>query len=228
MRKMIWRIGWFGDTAAANIAGGGVITAGVNVNLFKTTDGFWKKLFAIGTADASQVTAIAANTAEENSAITSAAQKAAIMASGVATGIFDNLIMDADSRITANSDSIILCTKALADALTHDVKVQYKTIMPWENVFEGVKVAEYGGYKIAAISIWDRMIQAYENASTYVNKPYRAVFADTKNLQVGTNANGLISDLDVWFDKKERRNYIYATGKIDANLLDETLFHAAY
>ena len=228
MRQMIWRIGWFGDTSAALIANGGVITAGTDVNLFKATDGFWKKLFAIGTAAANQVTPIAANTAQSGGAITSAAQKAAILTPGVATAIFDAMLMDADSRITANSDSVILCMKALADALTYDVKVTYKTIMPWENVFEGVKVAEYGGYKVVAISIWDRIINAYENASTYLNKPYRAVFADPKNLQVGTNANDLISDLDVWFDHKERRNYIYATGKIGTMVLEDALVHLAY
>lgn len=230
MRQMIWRIGWFGDTAAKNIANGGVITAGVNVNLFKATDGFWKKLFAIGTANASQLTAIAANTATAGSpaAITTAAQKAAILTQGVATGIFDAMIMDADVRITANSDSVILCTKALADALAYDVKKVHGLIMPWETVFEGVKVAEYGGYKVVAVSIWDRIINAYENASTYCNKPYRAVFADPKNLQVGTNANDLISDLDVWFDHKERRNYIYATGKIGTMVLEDAMVHMAY
>lgn len=230
MRNMIWRIGWFGDTSAANISGGGVITAGANVNLFKATDGFWKKLFAIGTANATQVTAIAANTATTGSpaAITSAAQKAAILTQGVATDIFDSMIMDADPRITADGESVILCTKALADALAYDVKKVHHQIMPWEAVFDGVKISEYGGYKIVAVSIWDRIIQAYENASTYLNKPYRAVFTNTRNLQVGTNADDLISDLDIWFDKKERRNYIYATGKIGTVVLEDSMVHLAY
>ena len=230
MRQMIWRIAWFGDTSADTITNGGALTNGTDVNLFKATDGFWKKLFAIGTANAAQLTAIAANTATSGSpaAINTAAQKAAILTQGVATGIFDSIIMDADSRITANPDSIILCTKALADALTYDVKKVHNLIMPWETVFEGVKVTEYGGYKIASISIWDRIIQTYENNTTYVTKPYRAVFADLKNLQVGTNANDLISELDVWFDHKERRNYIYATGKIGTMVLEDSMVHLAY
>lgn len=230
MRNMIWRIGWFGDTAAKLIANGGVITSGTNVDLFKATDGFWKKLFAIGTAQASQLTPIAANTATSGSpaAITSAAQKAAILTQGVATGIFDAMIMDADSRITEDAESVILCTKGLADALAADVKKVYGTIMPWEIVTDGVKLSEYGGFKVVAVSIWDRMINAYENASTYLNKPYRAVFVNPRNLQVGTNADDLISDLDIWFDKKERRNYIYATGKIGTMVLEDSMVHLAY
>lgn len=223
VRQMIWRVGWFGDTAADVIANGGVLTAGTDPNLFKVTDGFWKKLFTIGTASAGQVTAIAAN-----AQTTYAAQKAAILTQGVATGIFDAMIMDADSRISGNSEAVILTTKALADALAYDVKKVYGTIMPWEAVTDGVKMSEYGGYKIVAVSIWDRIINAYENTGTVVNKPYRAVFANPKNLQVGTNADNLISELDIWFDHKERRNYIYSTGKIGTIVLEDALVHMAY
>ena len=230
IRQMIWRMGWFGDTAADNIASGGIITAGVDKKLFKACDGFWKKLYAIGTANAAQLTAIAANTATSGSpaVINTAAQKAAILTQGVATGIFDSILMDADPRITADGDAVILCTKALADALTYDVKKSNNLIMPWEKIFDGVKVGEYGGVKVVAISIWDRMINAYENTGTYANKPYRAVYTNVKNLQVGTNADSLISDLDVWFDHKERRNYIYATGKIGTMVLEDALVHLAY
>ena len=45
---------------------------------------------------------------------------------------------------------------------------------------------------------------------------------------VGTDADNLISDLDIWFDKKERRNYMYATGKIGTALLESDMIHAAY
>lgn len=230
IKRMIWRIAWFGDTSAAVIASGGVLTAGTDPNLFKVTDGFWKKLFAIGTANANQKTAIAANTATEGSpaVITTAAQKAAIYTSGVATGIFDSMLRDADTRITANGDTVILVTKALADALTWDIKDKYKVIMPWEKVFDGVKVAEYDGVKVVQLSVWDRIINTYENASTYVNKPFRAVMTDIKNLHVGTNADSLISDLDVWFEKKERMNYIYATGKIGTMVLEDYMVHLAY
>ena len=223
MKKMIWRFGWFGDKNAANVTDGGIITDGVDETLFTTCDGLWKLLFAIGTAHASQLTSIAAN-----SRTTTAAQKAAMLTQGVATGIFDKILMDADSRISGNSESVILCTKALADALTWDVKKEYKVIMPWEKIFDGVEVSEYGGVKVARISIWDRMIAAYENQSAYANKPYRAVYADIRNLQIGTNANGLLSTLDVWFDRKERRNYIYSAGKIGAMVVEDELVHLAY
>ena len=61
-----------------------------------------------------------------------------------------------------------------------------------------------------------------------MNLPYRAVFCNPKQLLVGTPQDSLISDLDIWFSKKERRNYIYSTGKIGTAILEENLIHAAY
>lgn len=223
MKRMIWRFGWFGDTGAKDIAGGGTLTNGSKPELFTTCDGLFKRIFAQGTKNSAQVTSIAAN------AKTSfAEQKKAILADGVASGILDNMLMDADSRISSDGNAIILLTKGLADALTLDVKNRYKLIMPWETVFNGLDMVKYDGVTLARVSIWDRMIRAYENTGTKLNKPYRAVFANINQLQTGTDADGLISDLDIWFDKKERRNYIYATGRIGTQILEDDMFHAAY
>lgn len=223
IKRMIWRFGWFGNKQASLVADGGTLTAGTRKELFTTCDGLFKRIFTQCTANPDQLTAIDANTKD-----TYKEQKAAILAEGVATGIFDTMLMDADSRITADSGAVILVTKALADALTYDVKKVYKVIMPWDTVFDGLDVAKYNGVTIARVSIWDRMIRAYENTGTALNKPFRAVYANINQLQTATDADGLISDLDIWFDKKERRNYVYSTGRIGTMILEDDMFHAAY
>lgn len=230
MKRMIWRFGWFGDTAAKNIANGGILTDDVKVKkeLFTTCDGLFKRIFAQCTANPSQLTAIPAN----NEA-TFDAQIEAMLVKGVATKLVDKFLMHTDSRITSDPNAVILMTKAMSDALTYDVKERFNVIMPWNVVFEGLDIAEYNGVKIVRVSIWDRMIQAYEkianNGDVKVNKPFRMVYANTNaQLQVATESGGLIEDLDIWFDKKERRNYIYSTGKIGTQILEDDMFHAAY
>ena len=136
--------------------------------------------------------------------------------------------MDADSRITADSGSMIMMTKYMADALHWDVKKTYHEQMEWKTIFDGFDVARYDGVNIARISIWDRFIGAYENSGTKLNLPYRMVFGNIKQFMVGTDQDALISDLDVWFERKERRNYIYAQGKMGTSLLEDDMFHAAY
>lgn len=236
MKRMIWRFGWFGDTAAQKQADGGILTDDANLRkeLFTTCDGLFKRIFAQCASNSKQLTAIAAN----NEA-TFAAQRAAMLQEGVASNLLDMMLMDADSRITSDPGAVILMTKAMADCLTYDVKNRYKVIMPWTTVFQGLDMTEYNGVKIARVSIWDRMIQAYEHvvaaasgntpAQDKPNKPFRMVYANTNTqLQVATESGGLIEDLDIWFDKKERRNYIYATGKIGTQILENDMFHAAY
>ena len=223
IKHMMWRFIWFGDTDAANVTSSGQITDGVDVELFKTTDGFWKQLFAIGTANASQKTAIAAN-----SQTTTATQFSALKTAGVAIGIFDSLLESADPRIASMDGAGIFCTKSLADALTRDLKNEYKLILTWEQIFKGLDVTEYNGVPIYRVSIWDRFIQKYQNDGTKLNLPHRAVFGSPSQLLVGTPANQLISDLDIWFERKERVNYLYSTGKLGCLIGEDNLFQIAY
>ena len=222
MQQMIWRFGWFGDKAAALAgSGGGKLTAGSDVSMFNVCDGLFKRIFA-ATATKNHTTIAA------NSETTAAAQVSALRKKGAATTVVDTILMDVDTRIIDDSDAVLLMTRSLADALTYDIKQTYHDIMPWEKVFDGFDVATYNGVKIARVGIWDRMINAYEKGETKVNLPHRAVFCNPKQLMVGTDADALISDLDIFFSKKERRNYIYATGKIGTALLEENMIHAAY
>ena len=223
MRRMIWRLAWFGDTAADTIANGGVLTNGTDKTLFTANNGFFKQLFAIGTADATKVTPIAAN-----SQTTYAAQIAAIKTAGVATTLVDDILFSANARINQNGRAMLMLNKRFADALTLDIKKTYMTIMPWERVFEGFEVAQYNGVTIASIATWDYMINQYEDTGAKWNKPFRAVFANPENLVIGCDANDPISDLDIWFEKKERKNMIYATGKLDTKIAQDDLVHMAY
>lgn len=222
MQQMIWRFGWFGDKAAALAStDGGKLTAGSDVNMFNVCDGLFKRIFTATAAK--NHTTIAANRET-----TAATQVSALRKKGAATTVVDTILMDVDTRIIDDSDAVLLMTRSLADALTYDIKQTYHDIMPWEKVFDGFDVATYNGVKIARVGIWDRMINAYEKGETTVNLPHRAVFCNPKHLMVGTDADALISDLDIFFDQKERRNYIYATGKIGTALLEENMIHAAY
>lgn len=223
MMRMIWRFGWFGNKDAKNIADGGVLTADVKKELFTTCDGLFKRIFAQCAERDKQLTAI-----EANAKTTFAEQKKAMLTKGVATGIVDTMLMDADSRISVDSGSMIMMTKYMADALHWDVKKTYHEQMEWTTIFDGFDVAKYDGVNIARISIWDRFIGAYENSGTKLNLPYRMVYGNVKQFMVGTDQDALISDLDVWFERKERRNYIYAQGKMGTSLLEDDMFHAAY
>ncbi len=79
--------------------------------------------------------------------------------------------------------------------------------------FDGLEVGEYDGVTVVKCSIWDRFIQAYQNDKTKLNLPHRAVLCSPDNLMYGCEGDNPISDLDIWFERKPRKNYIYSTGK---------------
>lgn len=218
-RRMAWRFIWFNDKnkTAENI------TPGMEVELFNTNDGLFKQLFAIGAANPAQRITI-----EANQEATIAAQMNAIKQPGVAVNLFDSLLDSADPRIASLDGAGLYVTKSLADALTKDLKREYKEIITWDQVFNGIKVTEYNGVKIYAISLWDRMIQRYENNGTSLNLPHRAVFGTPKQMFVGTPANNIISDFDLWFNKDERVVKHYSAGRLGTLIGEDNLFQLAY
>lgn len=223
MRRMLWRLAWFGDTTAQTIANGGVITNTEDVTLLTPNDGLFKRLFAIASASPSQYTAISAN-----SAASYAAQKSAMLAAGYATGIVDTIKLEASTKVNAGGEATLFMNKKFADYLAHDIKVSYKDNLPFERIFDGFYLAYYDGMPIVAIEAWDYLIDKYENTGTKWNLPFRAVLANPANLLLGVDKDDPISTPDVWFDKKDRMNYVYATGKIDTMVAQPDLVHVAY
>ncbi|UVX35842.1 MAG: major capsid protein, P2 family protein [Bacteriophage sp.] len=222
IKRMFWRFIWFGDKEAQN-ASTGQITEGVDVELFKPCNGFWKQLFAIGAANANQRVNIAAN-AEASTA----AQLSGIKTANAAIGIFDSLLENADPRIAAMDGAAIYCTKSLGDALTKDLKREYKEILTWEQIFKGLDVTEYNGVMVYRVSIWDRFIQKYQNNGTKLNLPHRAIYGSPKQLFVGSPANQIISDLEIWFNQDERVTKAYSAGRLGCLVGEDNLFQIAY
>lgn len=222
VKRMFWRMGWFGDKNTQHISDGGIITNTADLSLLTTTDGFFKRIFAQGASNAGQVTAIAAN-----AKATTSEQKSTMLVKGVATGLVDSVLMDADARIGENG-GVLMMTKAMADSLAWDMKRTYNATIQWETLFDGFDVGTYDGVQVARIGIWDQMIRAYENGGTKLNKPYRIVYGNPQNFVTGIPSGSIASDLDIFFDRKSRTTNIFATGKIGTNLVEDDMFHAAY
>lgn len=232
IREMFWRIVWFGDKDAKNIADGGILKAGIKPALFTMCDGLWKRLQAIIAANPNQQTKIAANTATEKvsstDTVTYNAQKTALLTPGTAIKIFDKLLADADSRIFDDSKAAIFCTSSMFKALRADIVERYgKTTMPFEYVASGITLSEYDGRPIYAIDIWDRMIKKYEDNGTALNCPHRAIVCSPENLFVGTNDRDKIANLSISFNDKDRKNYIYASSKIGTLVGEDALVQVA-
>jgi len=224
MIDMVWRLYWFGDKSAANVQDGGIITNGIDTELFKVCDGFFKRLFAITAANPKQRIEIAANTAASYQL-----QRDGIRAAGIATGIMDDLVYNSDIRIRQAKDKAVLCTQSFADALAIDVKRTTGSDLQWESLFDGlVSATKFNGQDIIALPKWDEMIAAYEDNGTTLNLPHRVLYAPKSNLLAGIASNNLIALLKTWFSEDDQVNRMLAKDKVGTLIWEDELIQFAY
>lgn len=224
IEKFLWRFIWFMDTDAANIADGGVITAGVDVNYFNLIDGLWKQIFAQATAQASQHVAIAAN-----SEATKALQDSQLTPSGV-KAMLESMTYKAPMVLRQQTDKVIYVTQSIYDAYQKslsDVAVAALESRE-ENFINGMPALKVNGWPVIAMPMWDEIIRAYEDNGTTFNKPHRALATTPKILGVGFDKVGDFDALDIWYDKDTRKVKIEGMGNGDAKLLDPKLLIVAY
>lgn len=224
VRKMLHRLAWFGDKAAANVSAGGVLAAGVDPAYFNVTDGYWKHIFTGVSSKAIKHVEIAAN-AED----TFAEQEGKILEAGVATGIVDRLIMRAPMVLRQAPEQVIYLTQSLRDALDYDLVHNNKgSELQWKTLFDGVTEATYKGVTVRAIPFWDEAIRSWEGDGNAWNKPHRAIYTIKDNLLLGLESTDEIAEIVTFFDMKDKKNYIRVEDKLGTLIADENLIHVAY
>lgn len=225
MAEAVMRHAWFGDTAAANVASLGVITDGIDVAYFNAIDGFWKQIFAIVAANADQHIAVA-----KNAGASYAAQKfdAADVTNGTVTTIFQQMIDGADERLTDGTDIAIVATKSMVDQYKRERQKASGIELAYTRVESGISYVEIDGIRVYAFSFWDRTIKAYQDNGTTYNLPHRAVLLAKSNMQIGTEEEGNLAELDPFYDKKDKEYIVDYGFNLDALLVEDYKVMAAY
>lgn len=222
--EAVFRLAYFGDTAAATISGGGVYKNGTDVGYFDPINGYWKQIAAIVAANASRRTAIPHNTGVSYAAQEFTAQDTT---DKVATGIFQSLKYGADFKLRNADNKIIIATQSLTDQ--YEKELMSQNIEPsYTRVESGIDVLRYGGIDIIPFNFLDRTIRAYQDNGTKYNLPHRAILTTKDNLQIATEEEGNFSELDAFYDKKSKL-YVADFGfNLDAKVIEDHMIQVAY
>lgn len=228
--RAYWRMAWFGNKKADNTDGSGSetdkeITSGVDASLFTMADGFWKRI--------TEHTGVNASGAGQHFNMAPGGTAIDITANGKALEVVEGVLEKANSLI---KDGVLFLTKSLSDALKKDYRREYKNTIPFMEVADGVKLPSYDGHPIVTLAEWDNMIKEYQRTETTssgtttitYNMPHRALFANPDNFLVGTTDKSVFADFNVWFDIKDRMNYVYLSSNIGTMIVDDTLYSVAY
>lgn len=220
--KMYIRLAFFGDKAAENVSDGGIIKNGVDTSYFTLINGIFKQLYAGVTAGTTKRVTIAAN-----SEATIADQINAINSQAV--DVLDDMIAMASPRLRQASNPVVLVTQSFATGFESQLlKTYYGSELQWQSLFAGIRETTYRGIKLRVVPMFDEIIQSYEGNGNAYNLPHRAIYTTEQNLALGVNGTDEFAELDIFFDRTTRLNHIYATDKMGAMVIDESMAVIAY
>lgn len=190
MRRMIWRLAWFGNKTADTVANGGQLVNGTDKTLFTVNEGLFKRIEA----------GLTGGTIENvtTTGMTSVMQ------------VVEALLDGAPATINQNGEAVLIMPRSYARRLARDIRNTYHDIMPWEGIFEGVEVSRFDSVKVVSVAAFDYLTTTYQPD---FNLPI--IYTVAKNLHLGIDADEPVSELDIWFDKDCRKQKVYASGKID-------------
>lgn len=224
MEKMNNRIVWFGDKAADNVSGGGVITNGTDPAYFDILDGLWKQIITEVPAGATNHVNIV-----ENEAATKVLQDTLAADTGYKT--LKAMYNATDARffeaMQDGAQAEFLITRALAQNWEDYLETTSLAFSLLE-VKEGTDRLRYRGIPIKIKNDWDSNIRAYMDNGTTWNLPHRALLTVKENIPVGTVATEDLDTITSWYEKKDHANYIDFDLKLDAKHLLPYMTVAAY
>jgi len=216
------RIAWLGDTDAESVDAtpSGILSAGVSPLDYNQIDGFWKQLFAIGTATPTQRTTIS-----ENALSTKAAQDA--LANNRAFLTFQSMMNKADYRLRSAQNKVMLVTMSLLDNYATYLESQGNDAS-FIRIEQGFSVLRYRNLEIIGVDLWDRYIRADFDNGTKYDIPHRAVLTTKENIALGVDAASALADIDQWFERKDKTTNFRGGYKMDAKVLENYMVSLAY
>lgn len=222
------RHAWFGDTDAATTTDSpaGVITPGTDVDYFNVIDGFFKQMYAIvATTPATKAATIAKNAG--NSYVNQAFSSADVT-NRVVMGYMQEILDEADIRLTDREDKMFIVTKSVYDQYKRELKSYTAINESYMMNINGIPTLMFDGVPVIKMSFWDRMIRAYQNNGTTWYQPHRIFLSTKANLQIGVESEEALNQLDVFHDKVSKNNFIDAQFKMDAKIVEDYMISVGY
>lgn len=210
------------DTAhPVTINEGGNLTTGVDKDYFNILHGLFKQLRGIVALDANVKVTIAANSQ------TSKADQLAYLTPERAYTLFSDMWYKADIKLRQRkSECRFYVTQSIADK--YEQYLVGKGIeSTYSNLVDGVPALKFNGVPVIPMPMWDANIQSYFDLGDTYDAPHRALLTLKSVIAVGTPSAKAFDEVDVWYDKTSRKNYILCKDKLDAKILsDKMLIYA--
>lgn len=208
---------WLSDTAAAAQPGGNFTASGFNGGLWNQFDGLWKQIFADGN--------VPHYTISENAGASYALQA---LAAGEAYNIFVALYEQADPRLLGDPNAQILVTRSIWDNMLKYIETKEAQGGIVKTMIDGRITMDFRGIPVVLMNEWDRTIRKYQDDGTVYFRPHRALLTTPENIPVGTLSTSDLQNLESWYEKKDKTNYVDYSYFLDAKFGESYMASVAY
>lgn len=215
---------WFSDKAADTVDNSGTLTNGTDKGFFNTFDGLFKQMLTnIPTTGSGSEYYVAI---AKNAGANYTAQE---LATNDGINTLRAMYKKADQRLRSNPDARFYVTQSLWDQYSDDLEDIQNTGGGNTSITENGQVRlTFKGIELIPMHTWDRNISAYYDNGTKWDKPHRAVLTTRFNIPIGTVAESDFGEIDAFYDKVTKQNYIDGIYKIDSKHLENYLTVFAY
>lgn len=218
------RLIWHGDTAiAVSGAAASGLTAAADVKFYDSVNGIFKQIYAAVTAGSLERYTIA-----KNAELTFALQT---LAAGESVTIFEGMWAAADARLKGDANKVLMVTNSIWE--NYRKYLQAASIaFTVDLTTDGFRELNWNGVPVRNMEIlWDLPINSdFEQLNTGLaaDKPHRAVMTIPANIPVGTLNDSDMTELDSFYDWKERSQYFAYGFTLDTKVLEGYMAVAAY
>jgi len=228
-QEAVLRHAWLGNKSAsvyhATTNTAGTLKPGIDPVYFTPINGLWVQALAIVAAKPAQRITLAAN-----AGVSYAAQEftQADIDNKVATKLLNSMVFKADMRLRAQTDKVLIVTQSLFDQYVQERQSVSSIDLAYDRVEGGIDTIKINGVDVIPFDFLDRQIRSYEDNGTKFNNPHRAILSTKSNLQVATEEEGNLTELDPFFDKMSKKYVIDYAFNLDAKIVEDHLLMAAY
>lgn len=213
------------EVNTTQVVSGGTYTEGLDMGYFDIIDGLFKQLRGYVAENDKRGVTIAANQQATKEAQMS--QMTPEAAYSLLTSMWYKAPMklrNMKGDTNVENRPKFLVTQSIADAYEQYL-VGKNLPQTFVNLTEGVQVLSILGIAVVPMPVWDEMIQSYQDLGDTYYKPHRAVLTTKSVLAVGTPTEGrMYDDLEIWYEKKDRKTYILLKDKADAKIANPDHF----
>jgi len=220
--EAILRITSFADTSENVIASGGNLTAGTTIAYFTMLDGLWNQLIAAVAAGTTPRYTIAENGGASYAAQDNLAADRALLAM---RGCYNNL----DTRARQVGGLVFQMTDSLFKnwlSYLEDKSLAFTLQRTEEG--KGTDRYTYRGIPIVIRFDWDRNIRTSFDTGAKYYLPHRILLGPVNNVPIGTSDESDMQNMDMFYDRTDKKHYSDVAFYIDCKLLENYLAAVAY